>query len=601
LSVGGACSLSYYPTASIQQNLASPPVLTRDVMIVFDRSGSMGLPGTSGQPKIQEAQAAASLFVQLVKAGTGNRVGLVSFSTTPNLDFALHDVTPTNKDLLIGPARFTSGFVGNLIASGSTTIGGGLNTAYGQLMAGTETRHILLLTDGMQNMPPMANPADSTPTGIVIDVIGYGTPASLDGTFLTALATNHLGLHNEHGQYVLADTDLKLKKFFALAFGNIFETVLLDPEFVLAAGQDQAPPLPFNVCEEETITVVVGWEQRGTQLEIALTTPSGATVDAGSAGVTTSSSLSWTFLRVPLPHGGERDGKWNVNVFRRGQRGEVAARGPEVRYFVNVVASGGAALRRMPDRRRYYTGDNINPLVGLQYLAGGMPPNAEVKMTVTRPDTSVGSVLARERLGTAVVVGADTIPPRQATLAAIEGRTGKAIVDYTQHSFNLFDDIASTGYPEPAGVFGNPLKDLLTVEGNYTFHFEATYGEGCTATRELRWSLHVDVGIDPGSSSVTTSFAGGKGTITFIPRDRYGNQAGPGLAGGFSVGGVPGTVVTGAVRDNGDGSYAVPIAWDDASGASPGLVINQPGRTPVSVSDPTHGGKGGGSVWRWLF
>jgi hypothetical protein len=46
-------------------------------------------------------------------------------------------------------------------------------------------------------------------------------------------------------------------------------------------------------------------------------------------------------------------------------------------------------------------------------------------------------------------------------------------------------------------VFGNPLKDLLTVEGNYTFHFEATYGEGCTATRELRWSLHVDVGIDP--------------------------------------------------------------------------------------------------------
>jgi V8-like Glu-specific endopeptidase len=601
LSAGGMCSLSYYPTASIQQNLASPPVLTRDVMIVFDRSGSMGLPGTSGQPKIQEAQAAASLFVQLVKAGTGNRVGLVSFSTTPNLDFMLSDVTPANKDLLIGPAPFTSGFVGGLHASGSTTIGGGLNTAYGQLMAGTETRHILLLTVGMQNMPPMANPADSTPAGIVIDVIGYGTPASLDGTFLTALATNHLGMHNEHGQYVLADTDLKLKKFFALAFGNIFETVLLDPEFILAAGQDNAPPLPFNVCEEETITVVVGWDQRATQLEIALTTPLGARVDAGSAGVTASSSHTWTFLRVPLPRGGERDGTWNVNVFRRDQRGEIAARSPEVRYFVNVVASGGAALRRMPDRRTYYTGDVINPLVGLQYLASGLPPNAEVKLTVTRPDTSVGTVLSRERLGAPVVVGADTIPPRQATLAAIEGRTNKAVVGYTQHSFDLFDDIASTGYPEPAGVFGNPLKDLLTVEGNYTFHFEATYGEGCTATRELRWSLHVDVGIDPGASTVTTSLAGGKGTITFIPRDRYGNQVGPGLAGGLSVGGAPGTVVTGHVRDNGDGSYTVPIAWDAASGASPGLVINQPGRAPVSVSDPTVGAKDGGRVWRWLF
>src|SRR5574341_278592 len=36
----------------------------------------------SGQTKIEEARAAASLFVQLVRAGTGNRVGLVSFSTT---------------------------------------------------------------------------------------------------------------------------------------------------------------------------------------------------------------------------------------------------------------------------------------------------------------------------------------------------------------------------------------------------------------------------------------------------------------------------------------------------------------------------------------
>src|SRR5262249_42335408 len=183
----------------------------------------------------------------------------------------------------------------------------------------------------------------------------------------------------------------------------------------------------------------------------------------------------------------------------------------------------------------------------LQYLASGLPPNAKVKLTVTRPDTSVGNVLARERLGAPVVVGADTIPPRQATLAAIEERTSKAVVGYTQHSFDLFDDIAITGYPEPAGVFGHPTKDLLTVEGNYTFYFQGNYGEGCTAMRELRWSLHVDAGIDPGRSSVTTSFAGGKGTITFIPRDRYGNHVGPGLAGGFSVGGAPGTVVTGPV------------------------------------------------------
>jgi hypothetical protein len=80
---------------------------------------------------------------------------------------------------------------------------------------------------------------------------------------------------------------------------------------------------------------------------------------------------------------------------------------------------------------------------------------------------------------------------------------------------------------------------------------------------------------------VTTSFAGGKGTITFIPRDRYGNQVGPGLAGGFSVGAHLERVVTGAVRDNGDGSYAVPISWDNASGASPVFGDQSAGSTPV--------------------
>jgi hypothetical protein len=173
-------------------------------MLVFDRSGSMSLPGTSALPKIEEARAAASLFVQLVHAGTGNRVGLVSFSTTPSspMDFPLADVTVANKNALIGPAPFTGGIVGGLAPGGSTTIGGGLNAAYGQLPAGgTNPRNVLLFTDGLQNTPPMVNPTDSFPTAITIDAIGYGTPATIDGAMLTTLATPH------RGQYVLADTN----------------------------------------------------------------------------------------------------------------------------------------------------------------------------------------------------------------------------------------------------------------------------------------------------------------------------------------------------------------------------------------------------------
>src|SRR5439155_7984571 len=113
LSNGAACGQSYFPTATIIPEISTPPVApptTRDVMLVFDRSGSMSLAGASGRPKIDEARDAASLFVQLVRSGTGNRVGLVSFSTTATspVDHALSNV---NKLALIGPPPFTSGKV----------------------------------------------------------------------------------------------------------------------------------------------------------------------------------------------------------------------------------------------------------------------------------------------------------------------------------------------------------------------------------------------------------------------------------------------------------------------------------------------------------
>jgi hypothetical protein len=255
----------------------------------------------------------------------------------------------------------------------------------------------------------------------------------------------------------------------------------------------------------------------------------------------------------------------------------------------------------MPDSRKYYTGDVINPLIGLQYVEGGLPPNAKLKVTVSRPDASVGNVLSQEKLGAAVVVDADTIPPRQGTLMAIEQRTGKPVVSYTQQTFDLFDDVIHTNFPEPAGVFGNPLKDLLTMEGNYTFHFQASYGDTCTATRELLWSLHVDPSIDPSRTTVTTNVSGGTGTITLVPKDMYGNNLGPGRGDGLTITGAPGTTVTGPIRDNGDGSYTVPVNWDPSSGDSPGVVIGQTSRPPVVVRDPKVAGKDRCRKWKILF
>ena len=154
LSFGPKCDLdlfSYSDDSSGSQR-APEPAATRDVMIVFDRSGSMSLDAGTGKTKIEEARDAASLFIQLIRPDTGNRAGLVSFSTTPSTPFPIDEVNAANKHDLIGDAPFVDGIVGALTPGGATTIGGGLDAAHSQFPVQLDNpRSILLLTDGLQN------------------------------------------------------------------------------------------------------------------------------------------------------------------------------------------------------------------------------------------------------------------------------------------------------------------------------------------------------------------------------------------------------------------------------------------------------------------
>ena len=613
LSFGPPCSLSYFPTATILPDLNAPPEpeAARDVMIVFDRSGSMSLDAGTGKTKIEEARDAASLFVQLVRAATGNRVGLVSFSTTANTPFPIADVTAPNKQTLIGLAPFTGGIVGGLTPGGSTTIGGGLDAARLQFPGQVSNpRSILLLTDGLQNTPPMIQTVEPQLTGIDINVIGYGTESSLDGELLTNLAVAHNGL------YTRAMSPLHLKKFFSLAFGNIFEAgAAVDPEFFLPKEINSAVPLTFDVCGEENVTVVVGWDVDLARLDVRVMSPLGNVVDGGSPGVEQSTGRTWTFLRFALAHNGERDGQWGVEVFRPTFIGAAETRAVDVHYFVNVIVDGGPKLELMPVGRRYYTGDTINPLVALKFRNGTHPHHAKMEVEVSTPASSVGNILTSARLREPITIDADTIPARQATLLALEAQTNKPSVEFKQQTFELFDDPASAhGFFEPSGVFGNELTDLLRTEGNYTFRFKATYGEVCLATRELFWTLHVNTGIDPGRTDITSTvisdLPGSQRLvkIDFIPRDRYGNHVGPGRLEGLSITGTSGTTPKEAPQDNRDGSYSVIATWDPSVAPTPGIVVSQPGRPPAIVQPPAGGALGTGlagpqtsNFWFWVL
>ena len=549
----------------------------------------------TGRPKIDAARDAVSLFVQLVKASVGNRLGLVSFSTSASspADFAIAPLTPARKTTLIGPAPYSAGLVGLLAPGGSTSIGDGLDKGHLQVPApGTNPRTILLMTDGLQNTYPFIADREGLLTGIDLHAIGFGSASNLDGALLSGLASRH------NGVYVRAAGALALEKYFSHAFGNIFETgILMDPEFELAANQAEGTAQQFDVCGEDAVTAVAGWDDIASLAYLEVTSPGGATVTQASPGVQGSRGRTWTFLRIPLPYGGERDGTWTVRVLRPGGRKVTAAALPSLpalRYFINVVPSGGPRLARVADGRRYYTGDPINPLVQLRYDAGGWPQDAKVALTVTRPDTGVGNLLSKETLGPPATLDGDTIPAIQATLMALEKKLGHAAVGYTEQTFALGDDpLNSGGHFEAAGVFGKPILDLLTMEGTYTFHYRATYGDTCTATREVLSSLHVDIGIDPGRTDfhVTEGSPRPDGSrevsVVIVPRDRYGNSLGPGRGDGLDVTGTPGTTLTGPLVDNGDGSYTASGTWNPKVGSDPALIAGQPGRPSVVLHPPS--------------
>jgi hypothetical protein len=591
LSRGLGCSVSYAPIAPIKAAVTQPPAPPRplDAMVVFDRSGSMASPAPPiGRAKIEEAQDAAALFVQLVREGQGDRLGLVTFSSSATTPTPPGPVAAV-KSVLVGPSPFTTGQIGAISAGGSTSIGGGVAAALSAIGAGSPNdRAILLLTDGLQNTAPMVESVEGSLGSTRLCVIGFGSDAEIDGPLLSRIARDH------GGDFTRALDGLALRKFFGLCFGNIFEAGALgDPDFVLRATQPESAPHRFPVCGEERITVVLGWDHPSTPLQAHVRTPGGQLVD--EKGSQTVRGRTWVFRRIVLPHGGERDGTWQVTVDRVRLGGEFPPPPTDVRYFVLVVAAGGPKLAYLGGPRRVYTGDPIDPRVGLHY-PNRTTPEAEVKLTIEAPTVALGHLVTQAGLRPPTT-SADAVDAFHATLQTIAHQAGGVLpVPTATVQVPLYDDgLHDDGAMEPDGIYNHRLEDLTRVEGTYQFRAVATYGQGCRATREAFWSIHVEPGIDFAHSDVTVVDVtdrpdGRHGTLVIVPRDRYDNPLGPGRGGAFTVVPLPGVRTDGEVSDRGDGSYAVGVVWDPAVTPAPGVLVQQPDRTPVPLAPPRPAG-----------
>jgi V8-like Glu-specific endopeptidase len=575
----------------LDMSTAPPPATDVDVVLVLDRSGSMSLPGLSGGTKIQEAQAAAALFIDLLRTDRTHRTGLVTFSTTADSPIGLALIA-ANKDALIGPppAR-NAGAIAGITPGGMTTIGGGLRTGRQQLTAGfsANTPALLLLTDGLQNTPPRIDAVEAELANTRLCIIGFGSEGQLDGPLLTRLAREHGGI------YTRSREGLELKKFFVLCFGNIFQTgISMDPFFLFPAGASSMPPMPLQVCGEETLTVVLSWQSTAESLFLSLVTPAGNALAAPTPGVFSSSGSTWVYFRLPLPFNGERDGTWQVLVTRFAGGGEFPAPLEPERFFVTAVVDGGPYMKPLNPGRRYYTGDVINPQIVLRDSRGFLMDAASIVVDIEMPSDGTGNILTSTGLRTPILVDGDQLDARASTLVQLEQERGGPLAGTVTKTFPLFDDGErdGDGTLEPDGIFGNPLSEILRFEGTYFFHGRASYGIGCIGTRETSWATYVSIGVDPGSTIVTTDPVGmgPDGSVgvqvTLTPRDRYGNYLGPGRLGEFAITGQPGSVLTSGVRDTGDGSYTLDLNWDPDSSTPPGVSIAQPDRAPVGIALP---------------
>jgi hypothetical protein len=613
-SHGSGCAKKFFPSATILEDITNQPGASpgQDVFLVIDRSGSMSGDAGTGRTKIEEAREAASLFIRLLETNAGHRAGLVSFATTASVDEALGDIHPAMKNTLAGPAPYSKGVLGNITPTGWTSIGAGLNAAQAEFpeRGSTNRRTVLLLTDGLQNTLPMIEEAASDfgfgigHRPITIHAVGLGTEANLDGAILSHLA------QSTGGAYTRARDGLHLKKFYSLAFGDIFESgTLVDPTFDLPGHVTQSDPLTFSVCDETAITVVAGWDRREAELELSLTSPDGTTITEMTPDVVSDRGLSWTFFKIALPIGSQREGAWQATVRHKKPDDGSPVNSVDVRFFLNVTATGGPTIKSVTHKKRLYTGDTLTPLLWLGYADGTRPPNASVKLTVTRPQQSPGNLLADTGLRGPVEKSGDAIPARQATLMELEADSDKPLFTYAEETFELSADFDSNGTHENPRAWGVRLEDYLTVEGSYTFRAVASYGDSCRGSREVTWATYVSSGIDWAQTKVTTTVMSRQPNghqiirLQLVPTDLYGNLIGPGRSSDLLVEPGYGSVPLGSLQDNMDGSYTIDVDHDTNSGRGPGVSIKQPDRPSTwlerspdsSVTSQTKG------WWLWLL
>jgi len=545
-----------------------PLVGTVDVVQVLDRSGSMGgkASPTMVDTKIQVLREAATQFIDVMKPGIGNRLGLAQFNQDvvafpPGSQEALAELTATRAALL----KTTT--VPSITHGGLTSIGDGLQEALTQFAAAPAApghrRSVLLVSDGKENMPLWIADVQSSldSNGIAVYCLGLGYGSGINEAKLTDLsgATG--------GTYRITADHLVFKKLFLEALaGAVDWSLISDPIGELSRGETAT--VPFSVAgDEHGVTATVAWEGTEHAVSLVLRTPSGERVTPKTPNrwVRWGSGPRYRFCQLDFPLAGELAGEWaGTWQMVLASTGALDA-GQSVRYTTSAYAEGGAGLQVDFGKPPYLTGRPV--VVRARVLRDGRDVGAkQVHVVGSMPAVSVANVLhdhkvSADELQKVRPADGDPLSLADKKLQVLMRNAGPDLLPRKQAKLTLHDDGLHNDGAARDGVYANVLTGAR-ISGTYTFRVRVDgipAGGERTTTREWSGAFHVAPHVLAEHSRLATRLVqktpqGPKVEARVVPKDAFGNFLGPGhdVRVAFGRGGKQDVPLT----DNVDGTYS---------------------------------------------
>jgi hypothetical protein len=477
-----------------------------DSVLVLDRSGSMD-DIVGPRKKIEALQTAASMFVDLLRPATGDKIGLVRYdhesfvylpldfltattAGTTHLDAALDhlSVAATNDETRIRPR-------------GGTGIGSGMQSGAGMFPTGslpppTERRQaMVVLTDGQENVDPRVNvvlPGIGTDhPNLKIYSIGLGrataSPPEIDAITLQSITNVTRGYHQVSDD-LSGLSRFELESFYFKIFTNAAGvSIVRDPtSSVTVSG---AAPIVVDraviVSSDHSVVFMVVDDplMRGFY-QLEMLTPGGLVLTPATTvgGITVHQRRrhNYSIYRVIFPDeslASSYVGEWQLRLTPNGTWSEgsvkdllqcpapIGFHSPASLGIRTVAFSFAPPLQNLdtPCRRFQRRPDVINPFAGLVPVGFGAAVSSDYRMDV--------EVQPSHFLPTANVKLTAALTDRRAPAL-----NGEVFVDATTPSktlisgIRLFDDGTHGDDVASDGVWTNHFTQTIE-SGSYKFFF----------------------------------------------------------------------------------------------------------------------------------